>query len=275
METSVTYSFKDTALSYVEHGGEDRYLAPVVEYFGDRALASIAPFDIRQMALELYKDHSNSTRNRQGVTPARAVILHGYDRGWGPLIRVRRFKVEPATRKEPASVTWMTLFLRQCVKDELLPLAALVLFMNQTGSRISEAIRLEWSEVDLTKREVVLLKTKTSTFSRRALTDELVIRFNLLDKTSKRVFGYTCRHSVNDRMKAVCERAGISYKSPHLVGRHSFATNAMNSGIDIKRVMEAGDWKSVEVFLNTYVHVHDAARSVADRFNAVRYDVNL
>jgi hypothetical protein len=39
-------------------------------------------------------------------------------------------------------------------------------------------------------------------------------------------------------------------------------------GVDIKTAMEAGDWKSSSVFLETYVHARvKASRLVADRFN--------
>ena len=81
---------------------------------------------------------------------------------------------------------------------------------------------------------------------------------------------------MNGRIRAVCSRAEISYKSSHACGRHSFATNAMDNGIDIKSTMQAGDWRSVEVFLGTYVHPRqNAGRVVADRFNAYQYDVEL
>lgn len=60
-----------------------------------------------------------ATRNRCAVTPARAVLLHAYDRGWRDLIRVRRFRED---------------------RDGLGHLAAMVLFMAQTGARVSEAV---------------------------------------------------------------------------------------------------------------------------------------
>ncbi|MFA5897939.1 MAG: tyrosine-type recombinase/integrase [Hyphomicrobium sp.] len=270
------HTFRSAAASYIEHGGETRYLPRIIAYLEDRPLTAIAPFDIRQMATELYPSQSNATRNRHAITPARAVLSHAYDRGWGPMMRIRNFKVDKPRRKVPASPVWMFAFLRQCEIDGLLPLAALVLFMHQTGARVSEAIALRWPEVDLINRRVTLLKTKTSTFSIRHLTDELVTRVAALDRNeAKPAFGYRSRYSINDRIAAVCARADITYKSSHLVGRHSFATNAISGGIDIKTAMDAGDWRSVSVFVETYVHTLDASRTVADQFNAMRYDAKL
>lgn len=272
-------SFAEAAASYVEHGGDNRYLPRIIDHFKDRALASIHPFDIYQMAESLYPNAINATRNRQALTPARAVMIHGYDRGWCNYIKLRRFRQDPPRRKSPATPVWLHAFIRQCERDRLHHVAAIVLFMSQTGARVSEAVGLLWTQVDLERRTALLLRTKTSVNSLRYLTDELVTRLRKLRAEAApddHVFRYTCRHSVNERIKAVCARAEISYKSSHACGRHSFATNAMDNGIDIKSTMQAGDWRSVEVFLGTYVHPRqNAGRMVADRFNAYHYDADL
>ena len=272
-------TFAEAAASYIEHRGSNAYLPRIVDYFGDRLLATIYPFDLHQMATTLYPDAINSTRNRQAITPARAVILHAYERGWCNLIRIKKLKEAPPKRKKPASPTWLHAFTRQCEKDGLQHLSALALFMAQTGARVSEAIALRFTEVDYAHRQAILLKTKTGTNSRRFLTDELAIRMQQLQEgraTNDRVFRYSSRYAVNERIRAVCRRAGISYKSSHACGRHSFATNAIDMGMDIKTAMEAGDWKSSAVFLETYVHPRrNAGRIVADRFNAYQYDADL
>lgn len=263
-------TFAEAAQSYLQHGGERRYLDPIVEYFGETPLRAIYPFDLQKMAETLYDEHSNATRNRQAITPARAVMMHAYERGWCQLIRVKRFKEGKPKRPRPASAIWLHAFTRQAEKDGLPHLAAIVIFMAQTGARISEAVALEWAQVDLDARTALLLKTKTGTNSTRHLTDELVTRLRDLraDDHAGRVFRYTNRHSVNERIKAVCERADIPNKSPHTCGRHTFATTAIEMGVDIKTAMEAGDWKSSSVFLETYVHARvKASRLVADRFN--------
>lgn len=269
-------TFRGAAESYLEHGGERRYLPPIIEHFGDTPIAAITPFDVKQMALALYPDAGNSTRNRQALTPARAVIIHAYERGWCNLMRLTRFRQEPPKRKSPASAAWLQLFVRQCDRDRLPHLAALVLFMTHTGARISEAVRLYWPQVDIIGRRVVLLKTKTGSNSERSLTDELVGRLRALSQSpGERVFRYTSRYSVNERIRAVCGRAGITYKSPHVCGRHSFATNAMAMGADVKSAMEAGDWKSSAVFIEIYVHAPNASRRVADHFNAIDFSSEL
>jgi len=273
-----TKTFADAAASYAEHGGETRHLAKVVNEIGDVQLDQIVPFDVSQLALRLFPSCSNSTRNRMVITPIGAVLNHAHERGWGPVVRLRRFKVDRPAPKKAASRMWTHTFMRQCDKDRLPHLAALVLFMAQTGARVSEALRLKWPEVDLRGRTALLLKVKNGANSTRYLTDELVARLGDLRRESNPdapVFRYTNRHSVNERILAVCRRAEIPYKSSHTCGRHAMANNALALGVDIKSTMIAGGWTTTALFLETYVNPRNSGRLVADKFNAYQYDSDL
>lgn len=279
MAAPKTKTFADAAESFIEHGGDSRYIPQLITYFGMKPLRKIFPFDVQQMALALYPHQKNSTRNRQAVSPAKAVLRHASDRGWCQPLSIRRFKEDPPKRKAPASQTWLHAFVRQCQKDDLAHLAALVLFMSTTAARVTEAIELRWSEVDLARCTVMLLKTKTSTNVPRDFSKEVCARLVKLRGDAKpedRVFGYSGRQAVNSRIRAVCARAGISYKSSHACGRHTFATTAMSLGMDIRTTMMAGGWRSVEVFMGTYVHPNpNAGRIVADTLGRYQFDADL
>lgn len=271
-------TFAEAAASYIEHGGQAQYLGRIVDRLGDKAMTEIFPFDVKQLASTLYPSHQNSTRNRCVITPVRAVVYHAYDRGWGPAIRLRNLKEDPPKRKKAASQAWLHAFFRQCAKDGLPHLAGIIMFMSQTGARVSEAVALQWSEVDLVNRTALLLKTKTSTNSTRFLTDQLISRLYDLKKgraPADRVFRYRNRHAVNERIAAVCARADIPYKPSHTCGRHAFANIALSMGIDIKSTMDAGGWKSTAVFLGTYVNPRNAGRAVAERMNVYQYETDL
>lgn len=271
-------TFRDAADSYVRHGGDGRFLQSIVDYFGDRSLQEIAPFDVKEMARILYPHQTNATVNRQALTPARAVLNHAYDRGWSHLHRIRNFRQETPKRKKAASQAWLHAFIRQCEHDKIPHMAGLVMFMSQTGARVSEAIELRWREVDMIGRTALLLKTKTDRNSTRFLTDQMIGRLHKLAEgrgPEDRVFRFSCRHSVNERIKAVCGRAGISYKPSHTCGRHAFANNALSLGLDIKSTMDAGGWKSTTVFLGTYVNPRNAGRVVAERMNLYQYESDL
>lgn len=261
-------TFEEAAMNYMLQGGERRYLTKVIKHFKGRSVGSITPGEIRAAALSLYDKALPSTRNRQVIIPARAVINHAHSLGWCGAIRVKQFDVAQSRKNQPVDREWMVKFLAESDKSGLPHLSACVLFMQQTGARVSEAINLLGELVDLEERVALLEKTKTDEWSPRHLTTELVVRIAALSpEKGKRVFGYTDRQSVNRRIKAVCKRAGIPPRSSHAAGRHTFATTAINGGAKIKDAMDAGGWKSAALFMQTYVHSKEAGKTVAAIFD--------
>jgi len=262
-------TFEEAALHYMEHGGEKRFLAPVIRHFKGRPVGSIKPAEIRAAAMTLYPNAGPSTRNRQGIVPARSVVMHAHDLGWCGAITVKQFDVPKSRKHKPVTRVWLDKFMAEADKSKMPHLSALVLFMHQTGARVSEAVRLTGEYVDLGKRLVILEKTKTDELSPRTLTMELVARIGALEpRAGYPVFTYTDPKAVNRTMKRVAKRAGIDRNTTHGAGRHSFATNTLAAGADIKSAMDAGGWKSAKLFMETYVHSHEAGESIAKLFDA-------
>lgn len=262
-------TFEEAALSYQQQGGESRFLSPILHFFKGRAIGSIKPAEIRAMALAVYPNGAASTRNRQAITPARSVINHGHDLGWCSAIRVKQFDGGKSTKHKPVNRDWLNAFMAQADGDRLPHLSAIVLFMNQTGARVSEAVRLTGEHIDLQNRTALLGWTKTEEMVVRHLTAELVVRIaNLGISDHSPVFKYTATKSVIRRMKAVANRAGIEVRTSHSAGRHSFGTNAMNvPNASIRDAMDAGGWKSAKLFMETYVHSHEAGKGLAKKFD--------
>jgi integrase len=262
--------FEEAVESYLEQGGEGRFLTPLIRHFRGRALATIKPADVKEAAIRLYPKAGPATRNRQGIVPAIAVVNHGHQRGWCGAMRVQLFPVPKSRKHKPVDRIWLGAFMAEADRSKLPHLSAIVLFMHQTGARVSEAVRLEAEHVDLGKRVAVLVKTKTEDWSVRDLTAALVARIaGLGARGRERVFGYTDPKAVNRVMKRVAKRAGIVPRTTHSAGRHSFGTNAMSvPDANIKEAMDAGGWKSVKQFMETYVHTQEAGKKLAAKFDA-------
>lgn len=261
--------FEDAAISYMRQGGEARFLSKIIKHFKNRKIASIKPGEIRDMALTLYPGKTAATRNRQALIPTRAVINHAHSLGWCPPMKIKMFEGSKSRKHTPVDDIWLEKFMAQADADKLQHLSGLVLFMNQTGARVSEAVNLLGEHVDLENRTALLAKTKTEEWSARQLTAELAIRLSAMDLgKGVHVFSYTDPKAVNKRIAAVCKRAKIEKRTTHSAGRHSFGTNAMNlPEANIKDAMEAGGWKSAKLFLETYVHSSDAGRRIAEKFD--------
>lgn len=267
-------TFEEAAISYMRNGGnsgqggDGTYLPAILKYFKGRVVGTIKPAELRTMANAIYPGTAPATRNRQAIVPARAVIMHAHDLGWCGAIKVRQFDVPKSRKHKPVDRAWIEAFMAEADKSGLPHLSAIVLFMNQTGARVSEAANLLGEHVDLGRQLAILAKTKTDEWSPRQLTAELVARIAGLGlKEGERVFSYTDTKAINRVIKRVAKRAGIAELSTHSVGRHSFATNAINGGAAIKDTMDAGGWKSAKLFMETYVHSHQAGKNVAAIFD--------
>lgn len=269
-------TFEEAAISYMKNGGEAKFLPPILKHFKGRVIGSIKPAELRAMANVIYAGRAPSTKNRQAIVPARAVIMHAHDLGWCGAIKVKQFDVPKSRKHKPVDRAWMEAFMAEADKSKLPHLSALVLFMHETGARVSEAIRLTGEHVDLGRQMAVLAKTKTDEWSPRHLTAELVARISHLGlKEEERVFGYTDPKAVNRVMKRVAIRAGIEPRTTHSAGRHSFGTNAMAGGAAIKDAMDAGGWKSAKLFMETYVHSQEAGKNVAAIFDRQKGPIDV
>lgn len=261
-------TFADAVASYGALGGETKYLGRAIEMIGGKPVDQITAGELRFLAIDAFPTAKNSTRNRHFLTPCRAVMTHAHEMGWCAYLKIRSLRGQPAKRYPPPDQDWLSTFIAFCDRNKLPKLAALILFMNHTGARVSEAIALCGEHVDLEARRAVLVKTKTDRNSERHLSQELVRRIRQIGlKPGERVFGQRCRHNINDRLRCVSRRAGLDYKSSHAVGRAAFATNALNMGLGIRTAMDAGGWRTARVFLEVYVHTAAAGKAVADRID--------
>src|SRR6266567_4774093 len=87
-----TVTFLEAVVSYMEQGGERRYLEPLLEHFGATPLARIDQAAIERAAKMLCPLAAASTVNRQIHTPISAILKHAHDRGWCDYKRIRRPK---------------------------------------------------------------------------------------------------------------------------------------------------------------------------------------
>lgn len=261
-------TFEEAAVSYLEAGGERTYLPPLIKRFRGRRLGTIKPEELREAARAIYPHGKPSTRNRQGIIPARAVINHAAGKGWCPIISVKNFPVEKV-RRQAADRSWLEQFVARADQDGLPHLAAAVLFMAQNAARVTEAAQVMPEDVDLQSRVITLRHTKTDEWARRHITLELTLRLANLEMTEGRpVFGYNARFGIYRRMVAVCRRAGLAWRPPHQAGRHSYATNALERGANLKQVMEGGGWATSRMVLEIYAHAQEGGKAIANLFDS-------
>lgn len=256
--------FPEAVAEYIGDGKDGRFLAPLTNYFRKWKVKDITGPEIRKAAKVLYPDAQPATWNRQVITPARAVVNHIADaKGW-PKISVKRFK-EEKKRRPAGNQDWLKTFSNTAKSLDMPETAAMARFMFETATRISEACRLKWDDVDLQLGIAFLEKTKTEprkVFLTRAMVVDLA---NIRSLYPELVFGAANRSTAKKRFDKVIAKAGLKRLTSHEIGRHGFATEMIQrNGVDVATTADHGGWKSRRLLMETYVE-GDADREIIDR----------
>ena len=262
-------SFLEAAVSYLEHGGETRFVgvydeatgrwSGLIGHFGTRKLATIGQIDLDQAAQILLPNATAETRNRQVYTPFIALWRHGAQRD---LCEARLWQ-RPRMRAKPRQ--------RWCPPDEvdlLITHAAphikpLVPFLALTGARGAEAFDLDWRDVDLTAAWAVFRDTKNGQDRGVPLHPCLVAILANLAHREGAVFRTARGQPYADRERlaggqvktawaGMCRRAGVEGVTPHTL-RHTFATWLVSTGCSTRVRDELMGHKTGDV---GYIYAH-------------------
>lgn len=265
-----TRTFAEAALSYMEAGGERKHLGPILKLLGRRNLASITQDVIDETAHKLKPRTGPATQNRHVYTPIAAVLHHAARKRWCDKPVIARPK-EPKGR-----VRWITPEEAARMVAAAAPhLAPLVTFLLCTGARLSEALYLDWRQVDLSRGHVTFLDTKNGERRGVPLHPRAVAALaNLpwdrkgavfrrpagkIKKAGRVWLPYEDREGegggqVKTAWAGMLKRAGVADFTPHDC-RHTWATWHYAANRDLAQLMELGGWKSAQMVMR-YAHVN-------------------
>ena len=259
-----TSSFAEASLSYLEAGGDRRFLGPVLEHFGTTKLAVIDQDAIDRGARKLFPNAAPGTRDRQFYSVASAVLWHAARRGWcGPPVIER-------PRLPPPRVRWITSEEADRLLDACAPhMRPLVTFLLYTGARCGETLWADWRQVDLSRAHVSFPTTKNGEARGVPLHPRVVAALANLAHREGEIFrrpdgmpyeplkgdGDTSAGTrIKTAFRAAVRRAGLIDFHPHDC-RHTFATWHYAANRDLIGLMKLGGWKSERMVLR-YAHVN-------------------
>ena len=250
---------------YLEGGGEARFIEPLTDHFRAAKLAEIDQGAIAKAARKLYPDAAPSTVNRQLYTPMAAILHFAAENGLCEWRKIKRPK-QPKGR-----VRWLRPEEAERLIDACAPhLRPLVTFMLYTGARVSEAIYLDWRDVDLGRRQAWFQETKNGETRGVPLHELVIVELGNMSHRDGAVFRrpgtkarplglpYARKEDEGGQIKTAfngaCKRAGITNFHPHDC-RHTWATWHYAANRDLGELMELGGWKS-EAMVMRYAHVN-------------------
>src|SRR5262245_26138189 len=152
---AATATFGEAALSYLQLGGDDAYLQPILDRIEHVLLAKIDQDFIDKLALAMYPANKPSSRNRQVYTPISAVLHHAAKRKLCPAPSISRPKTDQVEKRALTNIEADRL-IEACLPH----LRPLVVFLLATGARLSEALYIDWRQIDLVRGHADFLKTK-------------------------------------------------------------------------------------------------------------------
>lgn len=259
--------FSAAALSYLTHtprsAGTRALVRRLVLHWVDTPIDRIDQAAVdRARGMLLRPGASPATVRRNLITPLRAILSHGARRGW---CEAPRFDL-PA---EPPGRTAYLLpgearRLLECAAPHLRPL---LVYLLATGCRLGEALSLEWRQVDLRGRRVLLEATQTK--ARRARLVELppaaLVALAALPGREGAVFRTprgtpyraTGSGAGGGHIKTAWHRAaaaaGLPDITPHVL-RHTWASWHYALHRDLLLLARAGGWASTAL-VERYAHL--------------------
>jgi len=216
----------------------------------------------------LRPDASPATFCRGVIVPLRAILRHAHRRGWcdAPVFEIPR---RPEGR---------TLYLLPEEAERLIAAASphvrpLFLFLIGTGARMSEAIELEWRDLDLAGGRTIFWRTKTGKRRVAALPPCVKEALAALPHRTGSVFRWGPGRAYADRgreegghikraWKGAIRRASLAPElTPHDL-RHTWASWHYALNRDLLALKQDGGWSSVAL-VERYAHLLPAGQEAA------------
>lgn len=271
-------TFKQAALSFLEHGGRRTYrLFDVIEHFGSVKLSKLGPAELDTGANAVFPNMQPASRRTHFYTPVSAILTHAFERGWCSKILIKW----PAANGNVER--WLTKEEAHRLIDQGRHIRPLLVFLFYTGARISEAMNLQLHDLDLDRRHVQFIDTKNVTGvgirNRGVPLHPLVVDTLSEMLMASRINGgdvfrradgseYPEDTRPSDRIKTVfkraCKRAGIENFRIHDT-RHTWATWHYQKNRDLGALQKLGGWSTLEMVMR-YSHTNvDELSSTIER----------
>ena len=253
-------TFAQACVLYLQHARDPRFIARLLDHFGETQLRLIDQAAADRAAIRLYPNAAPSTLNRQLYTPLSAILQRAAASGL----------CDPPVFRRPKNPPGKTRWLRpeeaerliMACEGRLRHMRPLILFMLYSGARASEALELDWRDVSLERAHVTFTDTKNGESRGVPLHPRVVAELSNLRHRAGRVFLNRLRQPyavtpdggspIASAFQSAARKAGVQPLTPHDL-RHTWATWFYRANRDLTALQKLGGWKSVQMVMR-YTH---------------------
>lgn len=259
----------------------EQHLLP---HLGERDLADVTPLVLQQMVTGLLQDGNHLTGDGLApntvnalITLAQSSLRAAYALGYLPAYTADRVKRPPVAEKTVECFTSIEQkIIEKAVRADRRPKMFGVLLCLYTGLRLGEMLALTWEDVDFEKCELTVSKScydgkkdgvacrltdspKTPNSRRTIPFPRQLLPFLRAQKKaihSRYVVGEDGIGSIRSyqsSFSSLLRRVGVPHRGFHAL-RHTFATRALENGMDVRSLADILGHKNAAVTLNRYVH---------------------
>lgn len=252
-------TFLSAAVDYMAATGNERFVAPLVDHFGQKLLRLVDQRAIDEAAIKLYPVASAATRNRQVYTVASAILKHA-----GVRMPLRRPKGWRGTKRTDWLQPEQAFRIFAAAEKKRPEFAIFLRVLCYTGVRLSEGLSLACERVILPEAFAYVAKTKNEDPRGVHLPPVVVAALanhpRGLDRRGK-VFAltktgrlYTWLEETKKAASLDEDGAELSFVTFHTF-RHTWATWMRRyGGLDTRGLVGTGAWRD-QVSAARYEHV--------------------
>lgn len=272
VKKSTYYNYSYSVEKYLYPKFADQDITQIKDYndFIEKLTDTLAPKTVRDIIMKLkeiinfYEEEHNTKLNIKKMS----------------LPKMNKKEIQILSNKEKQKLE------KYCIEQNSLKSLGILICLN-TGLRIGEVCALRWENIDFESKKIHIEKTIERIYSKeenktiviidtpKSITSVRTIPinsklYNILkqirgkSKKTDFVLAGSSEHYVEPRnyqyhFKEILKRSKVKKYKFHTL-RHTFATNCIEAGMDIKSLSEILGHADVSITLNIYVHSSDKAK---------------
>jgi len=239
------------------------------KFIGNNRVNQISTWDIEQYKSKRKKDGLKpSTINRE-LNVLRSMFNRAKE--WGeiqenPLDNVKKALPLKAEDHERESKHIPNQVFEEIINNANDNLKSFLIVARNTGMRVSEIVSLKCNDIDLANEFILIRDSKNYTQRKVPMNSTVrgIFEVNTRDKYFEdKVFNYANKNSVGKSFRRLLQRLKMQglYRLHDI--RHSFITDLVTRGFDMKTIMEITGHKDIRMLIERYTHPTDEHKKEA------------